>query len=100
MLTRKMNNSHKKELIVAPYDRCFWLHQGGALYTLIDLLEALRTMTADVFAHHVNKAKNDFAPWVREVLHDEDLGKKLLKNRTIATARQTIESHLKKLYRV
>ena len=39
----------------------------------MDLADALRDMSDDLFSHHVNDARNDFANWVHHVFEEPDL---------------------------
>ena len=36
-------------------------------------------MTDDIFKHHVNEMKNDFANWIKDVFKEEKLAKELFK---------------------
>ena len=47
------------------------------LRNLHELAEALEIMSDESYNHHVTDTKNDFAVWVKEVLHDDMLSQKL-----------------------
>lgn len=55
----------------------FKLHLGTEIRNLSELAELLDVMSDASFAHHVSAKKNDFANWVREVVHDDELARML-----------------------
>ena len=55
----------------------FKLHLGTEIRNLTELAELLDVMSDASFAHHVSAKRNDFANWVREVVHDDDLSRML-----------------------
>lgn len=57
----------------APIGQEFRLRDGRRLDSLLDLRVALRTMPEDVFRHHVNATRNDFAAWARMALGEAQL---------------------------
>ncbi|MFA5831263.1 MAG: hypothetical protein WC878_05535 [Candidatus Paceibacterota bacterium] len=85
----------KKELVFAPGERCFWVDNGPALQSLLELRDALATMNEDQFIHHVNDEKNDFSSWVLYILQDEKCAKDLLKAKNMKAALKVVEKHLK-----
>ncbi len=67
-----------KKALSEVYDHlCFFLNDGRVLKSLKDLGKALKQMPSDVYKHHVNKHKNDFANWVNDVFGDDKLAKEL-----------------------
>jgi hypothetical protein len=86
----------KRELVFAPGEVCFWVYNGPALQSLLDLRVALKTMISkEQYEHHVNKEKNDFSQWVLHILKDEACAKDLLKAKTAKAALKVVEEHLK-----
>ncbi len=63
-------------------DKQFWLHDGRVLQTLHQLEENLLDMKKDVFKHHVNATKNDFANWADELYGDKALTNAIRKAKT------------------
>ena len=57
----------------------FHLKSGKRIKGLIELADALKTMNDSTFAHHVNRKKNDFANWVRDVIKNEKLAYKMVR---------------------
>ena len=51
----------------------FVVADGNRLKNILDLADALETMSEDVFKHHSNELKNDFSSWVRDVFYDHSL---------------------------
>jgi hypothetical protein len=60
-----------------PQESYFWLKNGAAIKSIDELSKALKTMPDDVFNHHVNSEKNDFANWICDVLKDKKLAQKI-----------------------
>lgn len=58
-------------------EKHFYLHEGGSLGSLEELFTELQTMDEHVFRHHVNAERNDFANWVRDVMHDRSLARNI-----------------------
>lgn len=93
--TASKKTSGKKKLVVAAGAHCFWVKDGKVLKDLVDLETALKKMTAEVFAHHVTKDKNDFATWVEVVLKDKACATDLKKAKKANTAKTAVTKHLK-----
>lgn len=79
---------------------CFWVNNGPIIKNLDELAAAIRAMKKDVFAHHVNKEKNDFAKWVEGVIGDMKLASDLCKSRSRRNILQATNSRLKTLKRI
>ena len=76
----------------------FWLRDGRAVKNLNELAEALRTMSDDVFRHHVNSEKNDFYNWVRDVFKDSVLAARMRNARTQQKMASVIQMYERKYY--
>ena len=63
----------KKVLGEAPEERHFVVADGRKLKNIIELADALETMSEEIFRHHVNEFKNDFSSWVKDVFYDNSL---------------------------
>ncbi len=61
------------------HEKTFYLNSGKTFTTLKGLAKELRGMSQDVYEHHVQPHKNDFAAWVKNSLKDEELSTKLEK---------------------
>jgi len=85
-----------KKIINVSDEHCFWSCDGSIARNLEDLKNALLKMDKKSFTYHVNKEKNDFANWVKEVLGDDALANKLKKSKTIKTIIKAIEDSFKK----
>lgn len=68
---RKIKNAKPKHYFI--------LLDGRPLRSLLDLVEAMDEMTDEIFYHHVNDFRNDFATWTREVFEEIELAEKLSK---------------------
>ena len=63
----------KKVLGEAPEEHHFVVADGRKLKNIIELADALETMSEEIFRHHANELKNDFASWVKDVFYDHSL---------------------------
>lgn len=88
----------KKPLVRASQENAFELKDGRKLYDLEDLFEALKTMDEKIFRHHVNQDQNDFIDWIKEVLGDKKLGRKLRWTTTRETTLEKIKEHMDEHY--
>lgn len=88
-------NGTFKALVCAPDEKCFWTTNGEVLRDLEQLRIAFGSMDDEVFLHHVNKEKNDFADWVESVLEDVACAADLRRAKKPNTAKTVIIKHLK-----
>lgn len=58
------------------YKKFFTVH-GKTSESLSELRLHISEMTDEEFNHHVNAEKNDFASWVRDILHEDALAERL-----------------------
>ena len=85
-----------KESIIRKLDPkfYFYLSDGRPLKSLLELADAIEEMDEDVFSHHVNQHRDDFAKWVSDIFHDEELAIKLGRSKSRHTHQITILKHL------
>ena len=91
----KASSQKAKLLVCAPDDKCFWTTDGQILKNLDELQMAFGSMGEEVFLHHVNKEKNDFADWVEQVLEDSACARELRKSKQPTTAKAVVVKHLR-----
>jgi hypothetical protein len=77
----------------APAQHVFVLHGGQELKDLFDLAKALEDIQEEVFRHHVNDDRHDFANWVKNVLDEHALADEMRE------ARKHPEAHERIIYR-
>ena len=63
----------KKILGEAPVEQHFVVADGTKLKSILELADALETMSEEIFRHHANELKNDFSSWVKDVFYDHSL---------------------------
>ena len=78
-------------------EQCFWVNNGPIIRNLSEMANALACMKDEIFSHHVNKEKNDFGNWVRDVLKDEELANNITSVRSKEKILKKVQSRLKKL---
>jgi hypothetical protein len=83
----------------APKEHTFKLHKTSIeIKDLPELAEALEIMSEESFSHHVSERKNDFAIWVQEVLHDDELAERLRGIEDKKQALSIVKQRLKEKY--
>ncbi|MBI2851559.1 MAG: hypothetical protein HYX84_00435 [Chloroflexi bacterium] len=73
----KAQQGARKCLSQVPEEQVFWCHDGRVLRDVRELGEALMTMSDETFAYHSNPEKKDFSNWVRDVIGDDVLARRL-----------------------
>jgi len=82
-------------MVVKP-EHYFWLNDGRVIKDIDELAKALEKMHDDIFNHHVTDNRNDFANWIRDVIKDKGLAKKIAASRTKADAHKHVRYNLNK----
>ena len=78
-MPRILKQDAQKMLGNVPNEYAFMCCDGRILTNMLELGAALGTMSDEIFAYHVNQAKNDFTSWVRNIIKDDKLASDLLK---------------------
>ena len=84
----------KKILGEAPEEHHFVVADGRKLKNVLELADALETMSEEIFRHHANEFKNDFSSWVKDVFYDHSLAE------DITRAKSRFETQIAILRRV
>ena len=84
----------KKILGEAPEEHHFVVADGRKLKNVLELADALETMSEEIFRHHANEIKNDFSNWVKDVFYDHSLAE------DIARAKNRLEAQIAILRRM
>ncbi|MBI2659454.1 hypothetical protein HYX05_05145 [Candidatus Woesearchaeota archaeon] len=84
----------KKVLGEAPEEHHFVVADGRKLKNIIELADALETMSEEIFRHHANELKNDFSSWVKDVFYDHSLAE------DISRAKNRLETQIAILRRL
>ncbi len=71
-----------------------WLSNGTAVTGLKELASALKKMSTSDYKEHVNPERNDIAEWVREILNDDQLARKLRQAKGKIQAAKAIEKEI------
>lgn len=59
------------------HNKTFYLNSGRKFSNLKSFVKELMEMPKEVYSHHVNDGKNDFAVWSNHSLKEKDLAKKI-----------------------
>ena len=58
-------------------EKKFYFKNGMTAQNLSELVQGIQQMNDEEFKHHVNDEKNDFARWIKDVVEDHELAKKV-----------------------
>ena|SRR3989338_1575467 len=72
-------SKNKKLLKDAKPEFYFKLIDGSKIKNLLELADALHSMSDDSFYYHVNEQRNDFSSWIRDVFKENDLADNIAK---------------------
>jgi len=61
----------------APQEFEFYLSDGRKLKSVYELVDALESMSDDMFRMHVSEEKNDFSSWIKDVFKATDIAKEI-----------------------
>lgn len=84
----------KKILGEAPEEHRFVVADGRKLKNIMELADALETMSEEVFRHHANDIRNDFSSWVKDIFYDHSMAE------DIARAKNKLEAQVVVLRRM
>lgn len=56
----------------------FYLNNGEVIKSITQLAQMMDEISDELFFHHVNEDKHDFANWITNVFEEEKLGKELM----------------------
>lgn len=93
---KKVVKKEQKILKDAPAEHYFILYDGEPVKNVKELADTLERIRDDIFYHHVNKERHDFANWVRDIFEDNELASELEQVQTKDHVRIAIYKHLVK----
>jgi hypothetical protein len=60
-----------------PSEKYFMLPDGRAIKDYAELAKVIETLPDELYFFHANDQKNDFASWIMDVFHEEDLAENI-----------------------
>lgn len=75
--TKAATKKKKTILTEAPEEHYFVLVNGQPIKSLLELADTLEEIREEVFKHHVNQEKNDFANWTQDIFNEKELAEEL-----------------------
>lgn len=89
---------HQRVFGEVPAEHSFYLGDGRELKSIVDLTDALETMSDEIFNRHVSEAHNDFANWIQDLYKEESLAQQLREiTCRMETQRRILKHIVKKL---
>ncbi|MAG16150.1 hypothetical protein CMO88_03750 [Candidatus Woesearchaeota archaeon] len=83
-----------------PNTDMFWLCTNENLKSLSELALSLEKVNDDIFRYHVNRDKNDFEVWIREVIKDKELAREIARVKTKETLIRKINERVSSIKRI
>lgn len=81
------------------YEKGFFCYDGRVFRNLKEFAAGLRNMKDEVYLHHANENKNDFAKWIRDVICDNILADALEKAANRKEARRITKKRVAEIFR-
>jgi len=75
----------------------FWLCTNRMIYSLRELEKSLNSVDDEIFRYHVNRDKNDFERWIRDIIKDKELAREIARIKTKETLVRKISERIKEL---
>ncbi len=85
------------KLRVVSEAEAFYLVNGKRLSSLYELRDELKKIDRKTFSQHVNKHKNDFANWVRDIIGDDLLAEAIASLDNEKDMYKAVKSRIKEL---
>ena len=90
----------KRVLSRVPESVSFWLCTNQKLFSLKELAAALNGINDDMFRYHVNRDKNDFENWIRDIIQDKELAREISRIKTKETLNRKILERVEMLSKI
>lgn len=97
-MKRKISPQEAKRILSkAPLNVSFWLCTNETLRSLEQVLKALERANDEVFRYHINRDKNDFEAWIRDIIRDRELAREISRIKTRETLIRKISERVQEL---
>ena len=94
---KKSASEAKRILSKVPDSVSFWLCTNQKLYSLRELAAELDQINDELFRYHVNRDKNDFENWIRDIIQDRELAREISRIKTKETLNRKIQERVEAL---
>ncbi len=100
-MKKSLSPSEAKRILArVPENLSFWLCTNDHLRNLDELSGSLQKVSDEVFRYHVNRDKNDFEVWIRDVVNDKELAREISRIKTRDTLVRKISERVFDLRKV
>ena len=89
--TSRIKNPLKKKI---PEKHFFVLVTGEKLRNIKELADALEYIDHNHFVYHVNKTRNDFSSWIKDIFQEIELAEEIKKAKNREDARLILYKHI------
>jgi len=83
-----------------PEQNRFWCNDGRIFSNLEELSAGLKSMSKEIFNHHVTPEKNDFSSWVYDVIGDTELAIQLRKSKDKKNSENIVKNRINSLKKI
>lgn len=94
---KKSSEEAKRILGRVPEGVSFWLCTNKKLFSLRELSSELDEISDETFRYHVNRDKNDFENWIRDIIQDRELAREISRIKTKETLTRKIQERVEEL---
>ena len=100
-MKRKISYEESRRILSrVPESVGFWLCTNEKLRNLEELARSLEKANDDVFRYHVNREKNDFENWIRDIIQDREFAREISRIKTRQTLIRKISERVDELKKV
>jgi|SRR3989344_383250 len=100
-MRRKISPAEANRILgKVPEQVSFWLCTNQKLFSLRELSAILMDVGDEVFRYHVNRDKNDFENWIRDVIQDRELAREIARIKTKETLNRKISDRVEQLSKI
>lgn len=83
-----------QSIIDASPECAFWMNNGPVVRNLVELKDALTSISDELYDYHTKRDGNNFSKWIDEVLKNAECAKRLLGAKTRQEAIRIIEKYI------
>lgn len=100
-MKRNLSTADARRILArVPQQVSFWLCTNEHLRNLESLGKALQMVNDEVFKYHVNRDKNDFETWIRDIIRDKELAREISRIKTRETLVRKILERIEELRKI
>ena len=92
-----MGEKDAQSLRTLPDDEAFWLCNNQTVHSLHELAEMLPELDDTTFRYHIQRDRNDFEDWIKNVIGDRELAREIARVKTKQTLAKKITARVRSI---